>query len=139
MKTLKSILLEVYWIGLFAILTYISIKFIGWYHTFNTIIFYLMAFWFLYYDYKTFFSNIALFKLTHELFLKNRPLRLGLIWLIIRTIFIVVGVFYFLSNTYAEQVVFYEGYKLFGLISFLGFVFVNYIRISIINIENLIS
>jgi hypothetical protein len=139
MKTLKSILLEVYWICLFSLLTYISIKFIGWYHTFNTIIFYLLALWFIYYDYKTFFSNIALFKLTNELFLNNRRISLGLIWLIIRTTFIVVGVFYFLSNAYAEQVVFYDGYKLFGLISFLGFVFVNYVRIFIMNIEDIIS
>jgi hypothetical protein len=139
MKTLKSILLEVYWICLFALLTYISIKFIGWYHTLNTIIFYLIALWFIYYDYKTFFSNIELFKLTSELFLKNRPISLGLIWFILRTAVIVVGVCYSLSNTYAEQVIFYEGFKLFGLISFLGFVFVNFVRISIMNIEDICS
>ena len=137
MKTLKLLLLEVYWVCLFSLITYLSIKFIGWYHTFNNIIFYLIAFWFTYYDYKTFFSNFALFKSINELFLKNKPMSLGLIWFIIRTTFIAIGMFYFLSNAYTEQFNFYDGYKLIGLISFLGFLFVNYIRISIMIIKDI--
>ena len=137
MKSLKLLLLEVYWVCLFSLITYLSIKFIGWYHTFNIIIFYIIALWLSYYDYKTFFSNIALFKPTNELFLKNKPISLGLIWFIIRTIFVAIGMFYFLSNAYTEKSTFYDGYKIIGLISFLGFVFVNYIRISILNIKDI--
>jgi hypothetical protein len=137
MKSLKLLLLEVYWVCLFSLITYLSIKFIGWYHSFNTIIFYSIALWLTYYDYKTFFSNITLFKPTNELFLKNKPISLGLIWFIIRTIFVAIGMFYFLSNAYTEKSNFYDDYKIIGLISFLGFLFVNYIRISIMNIKDI--
>ena len=137
MKTLKILLLEIYWVCLFSFITYLSIKFIGWYHTFNTFIFYIIALWLTYYDYKTFLSNIVLFKPTNELYLKNKPISFGLIWFIIRTTFVAIVMFYFLSNAYNEKNNFYDGYKIIGLMSFLGFVFVNYIRISILNIKDI--
>lgn len=138
MKTIKLILLEIYWICLFSLITYLSIKFIGWYHSFNSFIFYLIALWLTYYDYKTFFSNFLLFKPTNELYLKNKPISIGLIWYFIRSTFVAIGMFYFLSNTYTEKSNFYDGYKIIGLISFLGFVFVNYIRITIMNIKDIV-
>ena len=67
MKNIKSFFLEVYWVGLFTILSFLSLKFLGWFHSFNIIVFYLISVWLLYYNYKTFFQNISLTKSGYSL------------------------------------------------------------------------
>ncbi len=66
MKSIKWFFLEVYWVALFTLISYLSLKFLGWYHSFNIIIFYLISFWLLYYNYKTFFQNISLTKSSYS-------------------------------------------------------------------------
>jgi hypothetical protein len=137
MKLLKSISLELYWICLYSFLTYLALKFINWYYTFNIILFYIISFWFIIYDIKTSFSNIRLYKLNYDIFLKNKTISFPILWFIIRNTFILFGIIYFLFNEFIDKFSLYEGFKIFGLLSFIGFVLVNYIRTVIFTISDI--
>ena len=137
MKIFLKLLLELYWVFIFSVLTYLSLKFIMWFHSFNIIIFYLLTLFFLYYDFKTYQTNQILLRTSYALFIKNRGINFKLIWLIFRSIIIAILVIYYLMNPYSEYVVFYNGLKIIGLFSFFGFIFVNYFRLSIMNISDL--
>jgi hypothetical protein len=139
MKSIKWFFLEVYWVALFTLISYLSLKFLGWYHSFNIIIFYLISFWLLYYNYKTFFQNISLTKSSYSFHKTlNKESNLKFYWFIFRTVVIFIFMFnYFYINLIDVYSIWYEGLKIIGLIAFLGFVIVNYYRLSIMYLSNL--
>jgi hypothetical protein len=139
MKSIKWFFLEVYWVALFTLISYLSLKFLGWYHSFNIIIFYLISFWLLYYNYKTFFQNISLTKSSYSFHKTlNKESNLKFYWFIFRTVVIFIFMFnYFYINLIDIYSIWYEGFKIIGLIAFLGFVIVNYYRLSIMYLSNI--
>ncbi len=139
MKSIKWFFLEVYWVALFTLISYLSLKFLGWYHSFNIIIFYIISFWLLYYNYKTFFQNISLTKSSYSFHKTlNKESNLKFYWFIFRTAVIFIFMFnYFYINLIDIYFIWYEGFKIIGLIAFLGFVIVNYYRLSIMYLSNL--
>lgn len=139
MKSIKWFFLEVYWVALFTLISYLSLKFLGWYHSFNIIIFYLISFWLLYYNYKTFFQNISLTKSSYSFHKTlNKESNHKFYWFIFRTVVIFIFMFnYFYINLIDVYSIWYEGLKIIGLIVFLGFVIVNYYRLSIMYLSNL--
>jgi hypothetical protein len=139
MKSIKWFFLEVYWVALFTLISYLSLKFLGWYHSFNIIIFYLISFWLLYYNYKTFFQNISLTKSSYSYHKTlNKESNLKFYWFIFRTVVIFIFMFnYFYINLIDVYSIWYEDFKIIGLIAFLGFVIVNYYRLSIMYLSNL--
>ena len=139
MKSIKWFFLEVYWVALFTLISYLSLKFLGWYHSFNIIIFYLISFWLLYYNYKTFFQNISLTQSSYSFHKTlNKESNLKFYWFMFRTVVIFLFMFnYFYINLIDVYSFWYEGLKIIGLIAFLGFVIVNYYRLSIMYLSNL--
>lgn len=139
MKNIKSFVLEVYWVGLFALLSFLSLKFLGWFHSFNIIVFYLISVWLLYYNYKTFFQNISLTKSAYSLHKAlNNGRNLKFYWFVFRLISIFIFMFYyFYINLIDTHSSWFEGFKVIGLIAFLGFVIVNYYRISIMYLKDI--
>ena len=139
MKSIKWFFLEVYWVALFTLISYLSLNFLGWYHSFNIVIFYLISFWLLYYNYKTFFQNISLTKSSYSFHKTlNKESNLKFYWFIFRTVVIFIFMFnYFYINLIDINPIWYEGFKIIGLIAFLGFVIVNYYRLSVMYLSNL--
>jgi hypothetical protein len=139
MKNIKWFFFEVYSVGLFALLSFLSLKFIGWFHGFNIIVFYLISLWLLYYNYKTFFQNIELTKSSYSLHKTlNSGSNLKFYWFVFRLISVFIFmIYYFYINLIDIHFIWYEGFKVIGLIAFLGFVFINYYRISIMNLADL--
>ena len=139
MKNIKSFFLEVYWVGLFTILSFLSLTFLGWFHSFNIIVFYLISVWLLYYNYKTFFQNISLTKSGYSLHKSlNNGSNLKFYWFVFRVISVFLFMlYYFYTNLIDTYSIWYEGFKVIGLIAFLGFVIVNYYRISIMYLADI--
>ncbi len=142
MKNIKFFFLEVYWVGLFALILILSVKFIWWFHSFNTILFYIISFWLLYYDFKTVIQNISLTKSSYDLYksLNTNNSNLKLYWFIFRF----VAVFVFILLYLFKHIVLlsirsdlYYGFKIIGLVALIGFVIVNYYRLSIMYLKDL--
>ena len=139
MKNIKWLFFEVCSVGIFALLSFLSLKFIGWFHSFNIIVFYLISFWLFYYNYKTFFQNISLTKSSYSLHKAlNSGSNLKFYWFVFRLISVFIFMFYyFYINLIDIHSIWYEGFKVIGLIAFLGFVIINYYRISIMYLADL--
>ncbi len=139
MKSIKWFFYEVYTIGTFILISFLSLKFLGWFHSFNIILFYLITFWLLYYNYKTFFQNISLTKSAYSLHIAlNSGSNLKFYWFIFKLISVFIAMlYYFYINLVDTHAIWYDGFKVIGLIAFLGFVFINYYRLSILNLTNI--
>ena len=142
MKNFKFFFLEVYWIGLFALLSIFSVKFIWWFHSFNTILFYIISFWLLYYDFKTFIQNISLTKSSYNLYksLNTNNSNLKLYWFIFRFVVVFIFILLYLFKHIVLLSIrsdLYEGFKIIGLVAFIGFIMVNYYRLSIMYLKDL--
>ena len=139
MKNIKWLFFEVYYIGLFTLLSFLSLKFLGWFHSFNLIVFYLISVWLLYYNYKTFFQNISLTKSGYSLHKTlNNGSNLKFYWFVFRVISVFLFMlYYFYINLIDTYSIWYDGFKVIGLIAFLGFVIVNYYRISIMELADI--
>lgn len=136
MKLLSNLLIELYWIFVFSIWTYLSIKFIEWYKNFNIIIFYFFTIFFLLYGIILFIKNDLLLRSTYKIYIKNNKVTLSFIILLIRTFTIALLMLIYLKKTIINNSIYYEGFKVIGLLSFIFFVISNYFRTSILNLED---
>jgi hypothetical protein len=136
MKIVSNLLIELYWVIVFSFWTYLSIKFIEWYKNFNIIIFYSIAIFFLLNGIILYIKNDFLLKSIFKIHIKNNKITFSLIFFLIRTIGIALVMFTFLKKTIINNSIYYEGFKVIGLLSFIFFVISNYFRTSILNLED---